>query len=261
MTDTKGMPESSWADADFLSLEDGGDTRSADGGSAAYDSQGDVKPEEASGNSNWKTPPWMEGSNDYQRMHPSVALHNEIVSFCQLMEPMPSEIRQREELIEQVKELVKKTFVDDPVEVEAFGSFATGLLLPTSDIDLVIQSGEKEEEASTNRKGSKKKPASDDMNVSPSTATNGSKNGGSEPQQDDTDEEDWRQPKATPLQRFATALRSEWIDQLSYLEVIENTRVPLVKFTHKKTNISVDVCFNQPMGTPAAVLMKTYMDA
>jgi non-canonical poly(A) RNA polymerase PAPD5/7 len=72
--------------------------------------------------------------------------------------------------------------------------------------------------------------------------------------------EEWETPSASPLIRLAAALRDAWRDDLTYLEVIENTRVPLVKFTHS-FGISFDVCFDQEMGPKAAVLMKTYMDA
>ena len=51
------------------------------------------------------------------------------------------------------------------------------------------------------------------------------------------------------------------INDLLYLEVIENAQVPLVKFTHSPTGISVDVSFNQSTGPQAAKLMHQYMDA
>ena len=71
----------------------------------------------------------------------------------------------------------------------------------------------------------------------------------------------WSKPTETPLQLLAAALRDEWLDDLSYLEVLENTRIPLVKFTHGPTNISIDVCFNQKKGPQAAQLMHHYMQA
>ena len=86
----------SWAEADFLVL-DAEDENDADSGISA--------PEEGFEASSLLTatktlPPWMARPNDYRCLHPLMALHNEIVSFCQLMELMPSEIRQREELEE-----------------------------------------------------------------------------------------------------------------------------------------------------------------
>ena len=82
-------------------------------------------------------PPWM--SQDVVHRGPQgtnhlVALHNEIVGFCTLMEPRPDEMKQREELVVRFTKLATKIFVD--CEVQVFGSQATGLCLPTSDIDI-----------------------------------------------------------------------------------------------------------------------------
>jgi len=73
--------------------------------------------------------------------------------------------------------------------------------------------------------------------------------------------ENWNEPTGSPLKLLATALREHWLDDLSYLEVIENTRIPLVKFTHAPTNISIDVCFSQTSGVKAAGLLNQYMEA
>merc|ERR1712176_1274303 len=80
------------------------------------------------------------------------------------------------------------------------------------------------------------------------------------------------EPSGNPLRRFADAVREEFGvlgefdaegegdtarmssgrvpagEHLSYLEVIEQTRVPLLKFTVMPYNIDVDVCFDQPHG-------------
>lgn len=246
--DTATKDDSSWQNADFLSLEAGLEEDAAviDDADvdANIDDRSDSKEVSSEGKSSsgmrqnnlWRSdlPPWMEHPNDYRRQHPLVALHNEIVSFCHLMEPMPSEIRQRSQIIDKVKDLVKRTFVDTPsVEVQVFGSFATGLLLPTSDIDLVIQStdtGTNEKSASGGKNGDSRE-TSDDMNMS--SSSEGNDNDGIRPNTNGKgaknldEEEDWNKSTATPLQRLAAALRSEWISELSYLELIENTRIPL----------------------------------
>jgi len=120
------------------------------------------------------------------------------------------------------------------------------LCLPTSDIDIAIQLDEKngatkENEPETDKKKNKKKKITK--------------------QQELEDMENWNESTDSPLKLLGTALRENWIDELSYLEVIENTRIPLVKFTHSPTNISVDVCFNQKKGPQAAALMHQYMEA
>jgi DNA polymerase sigma len=106
--------------------------------------------------------------------------------------------------------------------------------------------------------GSNSEPKSKGATMVSSNASGG----GDDKEEASDKEEDWDDENSRPpIQRFANALRNEWLAELSYLEVIENTKIPLVKFTHLSSNISVDVCFNQPTGPPAATLMKTYMDA
>lgn len=194
-------------------------------------------------------------SNKRKRIHPVTALHNEIVAFVQLMEPLPSEIEQREKLVERVQTSVHKVF-EKGTRLEVFGSQATGLFLPTSDIDLVIITvGDDNEEE--NKK----------------TSTNNNDNRTISRDDDDSEvsfeKEEYfvksttTAAKKSPLRTFAEkALQQpEWVNDLSYLELVEKTRIPLVKFTVADTNISVDVSFNQPTGPPAAILMKRYLDA
>jgi non-canonical poly(A) RNA polymerase PAPD5/7 len=182
---------------------------------------------------NESLPPWMDHYTDFRRINPLVALHNEIVGFCTLMEPHPEEMNERQLLVDKFKELVHETFGTD-CQVDVFGSQATGLCLPTSDIDIAIIEFEKEDDNET-----MEKDAGNEQN----------------------EMKNWDKPTGSPLQRLGEALRQKWTTDLSYLEVIENTRVPLVKFTYGPTNISVDVCFNQQTGKQAAKLMKQYMDA
>ena len=119
------------------------------------------------------------------------------------------------------------------------------LCLPTSDIDIAIQLEEKD----GTTKGNNAENLEDQKKNKISR------------QQELDDMERWSEPTESPLRRLASKLREEWLDDLSYLEVIEKTRIPLVKFTHGPTNISIDVCFNQKTGPQAAALMHQYMDA
>jgi non-canonical poly(A) RNA polymerase PAPD5/7 len=213
-------------------------------------------------------PPWMDSYVDYRRVNHLVALHNEIVSFCRLMEPRPEEMKQRQDLVDRFTALAKSTFSnEEDCQVDVFGSQATGLCLPTSDIDIAIQI---KEVGSKKKKQRKKKKKTNNGDVTENNKQDEEEN---ENETDDSDSkrvsrqqelddlENWDQPSGSPLQRLATALREEWLDDLSYLEVIENTRVPLVKFTHAPTKISIDVCFNQKTGPQAAALMHQYMEA
>ena len=186
-------------------------------------------------------PPWMDRYADYRRVNHLVALHNEIVGFCKLMEPHPEELKERDELVRKFTNLVLSTF-GETAQIDVFGSQATGLCLPSSDIDIAIQLDEGEDGIAQEKESEEHSEQS-------------------KKEQEIKDLENWDSPTDSPLQRLAQALRSQWMSELSYLEVIENTRVPLVKFTHAPTDISVDVCFNQITGPLAAKLMKQYIDA
>lgn len=248
-----------WQNEDFLSLEPqkpGGATNeeydSMDGDDMETSSSGDDDDddEEAQNNKSGGIPPWVDRRSPRPgQIHPLTALHNEIVSFTHLMEPLPSEIQQREVLVNRIREMVQKHF-DDDTEIQVFGSQATGLFLPTSDIDLVVVTKEGEDEGETNGKKKNERKKTKDKQ----------KNGEPKDGQEESDMSHAIAQKS-PLHRFADALEEEWLDELSYIERLENTRIPLVKFTHGPTGISVDVCFNQPMGPPAAQLMKRYLDA
>ena len=69
-------------------------------------------------------PPWMDSYVDHFRVNPMIALHNEIVSFCKLMEPRKEEMKIREDLLQKFTKLAKSTFRN--CKVDLFGSQATG---------------------------------------------------------------------------------------------------------------------------------------
>lgn len=247
------MPQvNAWKDDDFLSFEVNNDCINKDAqddanDDSSYNSMDSSNMDESiASDSNIKPsemlPPWIDNRNNQQsassRIHPLTRLHNEIVSFCQLMEPLPSEIEQREKLVERIRQTVRENF-ENGTEVEVFGSQATGLFLPTSDIDIVVITKE-----------------DDTKNTKDLSSIN---NGEEHHQNDEKSSHD--ADKLAPLQRFAMAIQNVWLDELFSFEVIEKTRVPLVKFRHASTNIQVDVSFNQPTGPPAAKLTKQYLEA
>ena len=154
-------------------------------------------------------------------------------------------------------------------QVLPFGSQVTGLCLPGSDIDFVIRF----------QKSSSSKAADDDDDD----------DGGD----DDTEDYSIQQ---NPLHRFAEAVQKEFglrsnndeedddedydnddssgvnddndddndaraKEYLSYLEIIETARVPLVKFTVAPYNLDMDVCFDQPHGPESADLMHRFMES
>lgn len=66
----------------------------------------------------------------------SVGLHEEILDFCKYISPRPSEEAMRNEVVQRVRSVIQNKWPEAKVEV--FGSFNTGLYLPTSDIDIVV---------------------------------------------------------------------------------------------------------------------------
>ncbi|MCI4393013.1 hypothetical protein PGIGA_G00152620 [Pangasianodon gigas] len=65
-----------------------------------------------------------------------VGLHEEIKDFYEYMSPRPEEERMRLEVVDRIQRVIKDLWPS--ADVQVFGSFSTGLYLPTSDIDLVV---------------------------------------------------------------------------------------------------------------------------
>lgn len=87
----------------------------------------------------WKAPegtdpaPWF--ANKLQGHRAEQWLHNEILDFYDYVKPRDFENQVREDLVKRMESAVRKSFPD--LNVRAFGSFASGLYLPTADMDLV----------------------------------------------------------------------------------------------------------------------------
>ncbi|KAM9851970.1 terminal nucleotidyltransferase 4A-like [Aulostomus maculatus] len=75
----------------------------------------------------WKTRRYSPGVN---------GLHEEIVDFFNFMSPRPEEEAMRRDVVNRIESVIKDLW--PTARVEIFGSFSTGLYLPTSDIDLVV---------------------------------------------------------------------------------------------------------------------------
>ena len=82
--------------------------------------------------------PWMS-SIPKSSVHLSTQLHNEVLAFFDWVKPHDFEPIVRSDLIQRLENSFKKRY--GRVEIHAFGSFASGLYLPTADIDLVLMSG------------------------------------------------------------------------------------------------------------------------
>ncbi|KAG0621663.1 hypothetical protein M758_3G038500 [Ceratodon purpureus] len=82
-----------------------------------------------------EVPPWARG-RDAWIQSPLLQLHQEIVDFCEFVAPTEEEQYMRDTAVERVSAVVKSIWPS--CQVKVFGSFATGLYLPTSDVDVVV---------------------------------------------------------------------------------------------------------------------------
>ncbi|KAL3848640.1 hypothetical protein ACJIZ3_010522 [Penstemon smallii] len=95
--------------------------------SAAYEASTPVPEKTLEGN-------WFRANSRF--ISPMLRLHKEILDFCDFLSPTPEEQESRNAAIESVFNVIKYIWPDAKPEV--FGSFKTGLYLPSSDIDVVI---------------------------------------------------------------------------------------------------------------------------
>ncbi|XP_036318555.1 non-canonical poly(A) RNA polymerase protein Trf4-1 isoform X2 [Rhagoletis pomonella] len=82
----------------------------------------------------YKGCPWRVPSFEYGRG--IIGLHQEIEQFYNYVLPTPTEHAIRNEVVQRIEAVVHSIWPKALVEI--FGSFRTGLFLPTSDIDLVV---------------------------------------------------------------------------------------------------------------------------
>ncbi|XP_034536200.1 terminal nucleotidyltransferase 4B [Notolabrus celidotus] len=75
----------------------------------------------------WKVRNYSEGI---------IGLHEEVSDFYEYISPRPEEEKMRLEVVDRIKGVIHDLWPS--AEVQVFGSFSTGLYLPTSDIDLVV---------------------------------------------------------------------------------------------------------------------------
>ncbi|XP_063778840.1 terminal nucleotidyltransferase 4A [Pseudophryne corroboree] len=75
----------------------------------------------------WKTREYYPGIK---------GLHEEILDFYDFISPRPEEAAMRREVVNRIETVIKDLWPS--ADVQIFGSFSTGLYLPTSDIDLVV---------------------------------------------------------------------------------------------------------------------------
>ncbi|KAL2022048.1 hypothetical protein VTK56DRAFT_6288 [Thermocarpiscus australiensis] len=81
--------------------------------------------------------PWMKVDHS-RSANMAVWLHKEIVDFYDYIKPRDFEERMRSELVQELKKFCRQVFRDG--EVYPFGSYPSGLYLPTADMDMVFMS-------------------------------------------------------------------------------------------------------------------------
>ena len=132
--DRQSFQESSSVQPDFLSLSNsrGKEDQYASSSLEPVVTSLSRKNRLLSGESTAKCTPWR--TRDYSCDPPG--LHEEINDFYDYMKPRPSEVRMRMDVISRIRKIVHSRW--PLASVEVFGSYVTGLFLPTSDIDLVV---------------------------------------------------------------------------------------------------------------------------
>lgn len=79
--------------------------------------------------------PWLSDST-LRIKDVFIFLHNEILDFASFITSTPADKKIREGVVEKVSKVVKEVY--PKAEVLVFGSCATNLNLPHSDIDLLV---------------------------------------------------------------------------------------------------------------------------
>ena len=102
------------------------------------DQEADDEPQAAATAESAETAPelcWSPGSV-YGGDSVLLALHEDVIDFWQAFQPTREEAEARAELLERIRALVNDLWPG--AEVKPFGSYATGLYLPSSDVDIVV---------------------------------------------------------------------------------------------------------------------------
>ena len=107
----------------------------------------DIDSDEDSSSSSSSSQSKVHSKRSAPTLHPTptsplLLLHNEILDFCECIQPTEEETANRMRVVEEIKtvaqELWQREHKNGKLRVEIFGSTLTGLALPTSDVDVVI---------------------------------------------------------------------------------------------------------------------------
>jgi len=81
-----------------------------------------------------KQPPWRDPNTSYSDGF--VGLHEEIIDFYKWVSPKPEDHQMRLNVVDRITGCIMKIWPQ--AKVYTFGSFRTGLYIPSSDVDLVV---------------------------------------------------------------------------------------------------------------------------
>lgn len=82
----------------------------------------------------WTNVPWIK--EKYTSSNLNIRLHEEIIDFYNFVKPTEKEQEERQKTVERVINFIK--YLDPNAEIYTFGSYATDLQLPGSDIDFCV---------------------------------------------------------------------------------------------------------------------------
>ena len=133
-----------------------------------------------------------------------IGLHQEIKDFYEYSKIKQEEIKVRNYVFMQIKEIILEKWPD--AEVYLFGSFLTGLSLPFADLDIVV----------------------------------------------------FNPVKNIPFYNVQHMLVKKGLTSLKNVKIISKATVPIIKFIHNQTHLSVDLSFNCKDGPSAIHLINKY---
>ena len=162
-------------------------------------------------------------SEEYLRHLRLCRLHKEICDFYEYVKPRDYEVTARLDLVARVQTAIRAWSGANGhatnAEVHCFGSFASGLYLPTADMDLVV--------------------------MSRSFLSSGVRQiGGTQNQ----------------LRAISVHMDKLGIAKPGTATFLGRVKVPLVKFTDKRTGIKVDISFENDSGFPALDTFKAWTE-
>ncbi|XP_067929695.1 terminal nucleotidyltransferase 4B-like [Watersipora subatra] len=148
--------------------------------------------------------PWIKTGKRYPEQT-LLRLHEEIKDFYDYMDPTDAEKHMRKQVVNRIQEVIQSLWPQAKVDV--FGSFETGLYLPTSDIDLVVFGK-------------------------------------------------WTN---LPLWTLENAFVERGIADRSTIKVLDKASVPIIKVVDKRTDVKVDISFNQVSGVRSVKYIKDFL--